>query len=387
MTDATLGKKFPEWLEQLVTKGLAKDPAHRFSTLADMIDAIDSSSVADQTAISTQASAKRSWLPVAVATIAAIMAVAAVVHWLMGTSSSTRPVAHPSVSAATAPPAKSDSATNNTGAEEQNADDVAFAEMLKKSDKHMTKLEGVPTDIHDNSLDMLAQFPDLQTIVLNDCGNITGYGLYKLRKMKRLEALILKGTKCGDDSIGFVKSMPNVRFLEIADTALSDDDLRELQGSSIESLNLSNTAITNDGLKDMSRFKRLTELKLNGCKIGDDGVNALAGVKTLETLWLDKTNISDGIINFLVNTKSNWCLTYLSARNVRNPAFNGALLVEIVKKGAVPKLASLDLSGDKQFSEAEIAAFKANRPHCQVKHDKVSNFRTFYNDVLKEGQR
>ena len=61
----------------------------------------------------------------------------------------------------------------------------------------------------------------------------------------------------------------------------------------VEELSLEGTEITDEGLKELVKLKKLTELILFGCKqITDAGLKELARLTHLDVLWLSETQVT-----------------------------------------------------------------------------------------------
>lgn len=76
---------------------------------------------------------------------------------------------------------------------------------------------------------------------------------------------------------------------------VGDDEVKQLMAiaPNIVELNLARTNVTDEGLKSVGSFARLSKLNLNNTKITDAGLNSLAGLTSLEWLNLYGTTVSD----------------------------------------------------------------------------------------------
>jgi hypothetical protein len=121
-----------------------------------------------------------------------------------------------------------------------------------------------------------------------------------------------------DAQMEYLKGLPNVEFLDLDDTQITDTGLRQLAGLTqlrvlslrhtkttdegltgivrlprLERLVLDDTGITDAGVKQLSRVPQLQGLSLDNTLVTDAGMAPLAGMTHLEGLWLDKTQITD----------------------------------------------------------------------------------------------
>ena len=61
----------------------------------------------------------------------------------------------------------------------------------------------------------------------------------------------------------------------------------------VEEISFEGTDITNEGLKELAKLKKLTELILFGCKqITDAGLKELARLTHLDVLWVSETRVT-----------------------------------------------------------------------------------------------
>ena len=97
----------------------------------------------------------------------------------------------------------------------------------------------------------------------------------------------------------------------------------------VTKLRLSNTEITDAGLKEIAKMKQLTILFLYRTKITDAGLKEIAKLQKLELLNLNDTNITDAGLKAVAKLQN---LIELSLGNTKNTAAGVAEL-----KKALPK--------------------------------------------------
>ena len=86
---------------------------------------------------------------------------------------------------------------------------------------------------------------------------------------------------------------------------VGDADLAFLEGlSSLETLDLSYTRITDEGLKQIKGLKSLKRLALHGTKVTDAGLKEIAELENLEVLFLAETTVGDAGLKHLAGLKS-----------------------------------------------------------------------------------
>src|SRR5947209_8334200 len=82
--------------------------------------------------------------------------------------------------------------------------------------------------------------------------------------------------------------------VDLSETALTDIDLKELTGlKQLRELNLGSTQVTDSGLKALAAFTQLQSLDLGGTSVTDAGLKALAALNRLQSLNLGRTQVTD----------------------------------------------------------------------------------------------
>jgi hypothetical protein len=93
--------------------------------------------------------------------------------------------------------------------------------------------------------------------------------------------------------------------IDLTGQPVTDKDIGSLRLSRclncIECLNLSDTNLTDDGLKIISTLPRLYWLQLRNTQVTENGLNALSGAPSLEMLEISGTSIDDQAIPILAS--------------------------------------------------------------------------------------
>lgn len=136
---------------------------------------------------------------------------------------------------------------------------------------------------------------------------ITGADLVSLRRLYSLESLNLSATAIGDDDLKQLRGLTNLRRVYLDKTAITDTGLGYLNSlPRLEVLTLRHTRVTGPGLARLDALKDLLVLNLSACKIGDDDLRRLARFKSLGVLALDGVAINGaGLIHLKELTKLN----------------------------------------------------------------------------------
>jgi hypothetical protein len=111
-----------------------------------------------------------------------------------------------------------------------------------------------------------------------------------------------------DEDCALLSGLPGLRAINLTESKISDQGLKlvcEIQ--SLESLAASCTDITDFGLESLTQLVDLRELDLSLTMVSDDGLPKIGALKTLEQLRLASTSISDeGVSHLLKLQKLKW---------------------------------------------------------------------------------
>ncbi len=110
---------------------------------------------------------------------------------------------------------------------------------------------------------------------------------------EKLEGIDLTNTHISDTGLKYLGGLPQLSYVEVANTHITDAGLESLQElPELFSLNLSKTQISDAGLVHLSDMRSLGVLALSRTTIGDAGLAHLTGIK-LWQLSLYETDIGD----------------------------------------------------------------------------------------------
>ncbi len=200
------------------------------------------------------------------------------------------------------------------------------------SDVGLARLEGVPglrslaliqTRVTDAGLAHLGKLDNLRHLDLSTLG-ITDAGVRRLRGLSSLDSLILNSTRVTDRGLEYLKNMRFVR-LDVSYTAVTDDGLALLAGDRLRELRVNADAavcpaegvrdvetflaareevrgspvITDRGLAGLRRFPGLRVLHVMNASVTDAGLANLAGLPALEVLNLRGVPVTDAGLRHL----------------------------------------------------------------------------------------
>jgi hypothetical protein len=117
--------------------------------------------------------------------------------------------------------------------------------------------------------------------------------------------LDLYNTEVTDDGLKELSNLRNLTTLNLSRTNVTDAGLKELANlKNLTTLYLHETKVTNVGMKELAKLKNLTVLNLGDTKVTDAGVKELANLKSLTTLDLSHTEVTDAGLKELANLKN-----------------------------------------------------------------------------------
>ena len=121
---------------------------------------------------------------------------------------------------------------------------------------------------------------------LTDAGGIT------LGQLTELSSLSANGNKIGDPTIAAIATLPRLRLLQIPDTSVTDAAGPEFaKMKKLDTLWIDRTGVGDDFVAHLSGLP-LTTLSLSDTQITDTGLKALEPIKTLKTLTVTKTDVT-----------------------------------------------------------------------------------------------
>ena len=136
---------------------------------------------------------------------------------------------------------------------------------------------------------------------------LTGVSLEKadfalIGQLRSLETLDLSQSNVTDDDLPPLGRLVNLRELKLAETGISGSGLEHLGGlEHLERLELNDTKVTDDSLRHLTKLGSLRQLRLVGTQIGDSGLVHLARIASLQSLKLTRTKVTDAGLRSLQN--------------------------------------------------------------------------------------
>ncbi|MDW7995999.1 MAG: leucine-rich repeat domain-containing protein [Gemmatales bacterium] len=172
--------------------------------------------------------------------------------------------------------------------------------------------------------------------------------------MKRLAILYLDTHHITDATLAILRE---AGLLHTLSRALAPKNQRPRNAEEVTELWLSDTRITDAGLKELATLKKLKTLHLCGTGLTDVGLKELAALQNLTTLDLSDTPITDAGLKELAALKN---LTTLDLENTR---ITDAGLKELAR---LKSLAVLYVDGGTKVTQRGIAELRKALPRCAI---------------------
>jgi hypothetical protein len=148
----------------------------------------------------------------------------------------------------------------------------------------------VRRDLTDDDMLAIGQLKDLEVLQAG-FPNLTDEGLRRMKDMKRLRSLNLRGTKVSDAGMAYVGQMTGLERLD-PNLEIGDAGIAKLNSlTNLKQLDLSDTQVTDAGLAKLIDLRELRGLGLRYTHVTAVGVAQLRGLKKLE-IDLDYTDVS-----------------------------------------------------------------------------------------------
>jgi serine/threonine protein kinase len=360
-------KPFPEALEKIVSKMLAKDPAARHQNLKEFLAELGAYQMGvgkrTQGPDFKDTSDRQVFVIPLIATICALLIVCASLLYLINTKK-----AENKIETATTPIPSPEAISNQDDSVKRNPisageTDVFFRQYLMEHSHDGTIDVGRMgdardfTDISDRGLAPLSKFYQLGTLNLDSCQNITVKGLENLVGLPGLTNLELADTNLGDEIFPLLERM-HLGTINLARTKITDQGLLSVKPDlSIVDLGLKNTKISDQGMKNIGRLKNLKKLNVDICHaITDDGIAEISKLN-INTLRLREAGITGRAANSIVKMKG------LTELNCGGTDLDDEALQKL---SHMKGLTSLNIAECPKISLSAIEKFKLANPNCKL---------------------
>lgn len=122
---------------------------------------------------------------------------------------------------------------------------------------------------------------------------VTSRGLKRLKKLPKLVALDLRGTRLSDYELETVRELKQIESLDVSYTGVSDKGLKIVKElEHLTHLQIFGTQVTDAGLKELQSHTRLRYLGVDGYRVTDRSLKYLADAGLVHALCLATNSLS-----------------------------------------------------------------------------------------------
>ena len=215
---------------------------------------------------------------------------------------------------------------------------------------NLQQLDVSKTAIGDDGLEALKGSP-LTNLWFNTMKGVTKKGVAAIAAMPKLTNLVVQFAEINAEveELGKSKTLKEITFMNSTLDDVGGVQLAKIK--TLENLFLWSTKVTDKTMEALSGLP-LKVLYISNTAVTDAGLKPLGQVKTLETLWIDRTAIGDKGVAFLANHPA---LRWLKADETK---VTDACVASLV---TMPKLGSFD-ARKTTLSDGAVATLKAKFP-------------------------
>jgi len=202
-----------------------------------------------------------------------------------------------------------------------------------------------------------------------------------LKHFKKLTLITLTNTKVTDEGMKELALLPELTDLDLTGTEITDVGLREIAKiKTLKYLKLADTRVTDAGLKEIAKLSMLHQLDLGGTKVTDAGMKELAPLQWLFNLGLARTRVTDNGLKDLTKLKRIRGISLdgtglteaglkelVAFKSLDSFGVEGPKFTDTALKelAKIPTLTYLRLT-DTQTTDLGIQDFKRSLPKCSV---------------------
>lgn len=209
----------------------------------------------------------------------------------------------------------------------------------------LTRLDIQECFVPRNILDLLTPLSkNLTTIELTGL-DLNARELGALSQFRNVNRLSLTANDLSSpETVSHLMKMPQLEWLCINACAISDEGLRQLCGHpNLKDINLSQASITDDGCKYFTMIPKLAEIHISACpQLGDNAMKELAKVPRLTRLDISQSQVSDKGLEYV---------------------------------NQMPALKYINIDGCKGVTDDGIKKLKATHPKLQTKFADTSHLK------------
>ncbi len=129
---------------------------------------------------------------------------------------------------------------------------------------------------------------------------MTDSGFAHVGGLTEMHELFLSDTSVSDNGLKVLRSFRRLKWLTLQDLKITDEGLAHIVGLNLDRLSVVKIPITRTGLQHIAANTQLTSLYLNGAAISDDDLGYLSPLKSLTDIKLYMMPIADRGMKHLI---------------------------------------------------------------------------------------
>jgi hypothetical protein len=166
---------------------------------------------------------------------------------------------------------------------------------------HVIVVEVRESDATDDDVKVIAsRLPYILSLDLSYT-RVTDASLGHLKKLRRLEGLVLTGTRVTDAGMEHIAGLKQMKQLGLWKTAVGDEGCKHIgKLTNLQTLMLDETKVTDAGVTHLGKLTELDDwLGLVGTKVTNNSLPVLSGFRKLKHLNLRKTQVTADAVQTL----------------------------------------------------------------------------------------
>lgn len=158
----------------------------------------------------------------------------------------------------------------------------------------LESLEIAESEISDAGFGKLLAKEGLERLTVSS-SLITGEDLFSLEDSVSVTNLTLSGCPVSDRGLeAIARRLPQLKILGLSQTEITDEGLRHLSHlEDLYQITLYKTKVTDAGLQHLGTLDRLAYLTLTDTEVSDEGLRHLAGLERLRYVWARSTKVTE----------------------------------------------------------------------------------------------
>jgi eukaryotic-like serine/threonine-protein kinase len=384
LREASLGLEFPQALEDIIAKTLAKNMDDRFSTVEELKQELSrlekGSSDDDATPRLNKSKISKTFAhPVAAMAITAWIFLSFVAYpWLhrglVESKSDSRSIVGSSNGSATAKPVSGatpiSGATTVTGSTRGSGQTSVSdsADVTGAMPASGPTAGAGPTAVSDPAPAPRSARQDLDSIYSLDGLPLSAdeAAWQTITRMARKTSFEFRGTRLTNRGLLAFLHRDDVTDLRVASTRISDEGIKSIAHLPLTALDLGYTGVTNAGLKTISSTTTLRELHIDGLRITDNGLVPLLKLKVLSDLFVGS--------NFSLTDRSWFILSKMKSLEVLDLSRNETSEDGLTQLRSLPLLKKLNLSDMKITDKSgEVIGHCSHITSLSVNHTQIGD--------------